>query len=123
MPFSVFPWLISPSGKRPLQTLVHPFDYAVLRYGHDVSAEHARDKILPMKKWQFWIGVLISIVFIWLALRGMRLDEFWGAVKQANYVWLVPGIAALPKRCSRLQRSDTWATIFIPPAREKCYAP
>ena len=46
-----------------------------------------------MKKWQFWLGVLISIVFIWLALRGLRLDEFWGAVKQANYFWLVPGIA------------------------------
>ena len=35
-----------------------------------------------MKKWQFWLGVLISIVFIWLALRGLRLDEFWGAVQQ-----------------------------------------
>ena len=46
-----------------------------------------------MKKWQFWLGVLISIVFIWLALRGLRLDEFWGAVKQANYIWLLPGIA------------------------------
>src|SRR5512141_2297308 len=49
--------------------------------------------ILPMKKWQFWLGVLISIVFIWLALRGLRLDEFWGSVKQANYFWLIPGIA------------------------------
>jgi uncharacterized protein (TIRG00374 family) len=37
--------------------------------------------------------VLISIVFIWLALRGMRLDEFWNAVKQANYIWLIPGIS------------------------------
>jgi uncharacterized protein (TIRG00374 family) len=46
-----------------------------------------------MKKWQFWIGVLISIVFIWLALRGLRLEEFWDAVHQANYIWLVPGIA------------------------------
>ncbi len=46
-----------------------------------------------MKKWQFWLGVLISIVFIWLALRGLRLDEFWGAVQQANYWWLLPGIA------------------------------
>jgi uncharacterized protein (TIRG00374 family) len=46
-----------------------------------------------MKKWQIWLGVLISIVFIWLALRGLRLDEFWGAVKQANYIWLIPGIA------------------------------
>lgn len=46
-----------------------------------------------MKKWQFWLGVLISIVFIWLALRGLRLEEFWDAVKQANYFWLLPGIA------------------------------
>jgi uncharacterized protein (TIRG00374 family) len=46
-----------------------------------------------MKKWQFWPGVLISIAFIWLALRGLRLEEFWDAVKQANYIWLVPGIA------------------------------
>jgi glycosyltransferase 2 family protein len=46
-----------------------------------------------MKKWQFWVGVLISIVFIWLALRGMHLNEFWDAVKQANYIWLLPGVA------------------------------
>ena len=47
-----------------------------------------------MKKWQFWLGVLISILFIWLALRGLKLDEFWGAVKQANYIWLIPGIGS-----------------------------
>ena len=45
-----------------------------------------------MKKWQFWLGVLVSIVFIWLALRGLRLEEFWDSVKQANYIWLIPGI-------------------------------
>jgi len=45
-----------------------------------------------MKKWQFWLGVLISILFIWLALRGLHLNEFWGAVKRANYIWLIPGI-------------------------------
>jgi len=46
-----------------------------------------------MKKWQFWLGVLISILFIWLALRGLRLEEFWESVKQASYVWLLPGVA------------------------------
>src|SRR5574342_698101 len=46
-----------------------------------------------MKKWHFWVGVLISILFIWLALRDLKLNEFWGAVKQANYWWLLPGIA------------------------------
>jgi uncharacterized protein (TIRG00374 family) len=45
-----------------------------------------------MKKWQFWLGALISVLFIWLALRGLQLNEFWEAVKKANYGWLIPGI-------------------------------
>jgi len=49
-------------------------------------------KQTTLKKWQFWLGVLISVVFIWLALRGLRLDQFWSAVKSANYWWLIPGI-------------------------------
>ena len=53
---------------------------------------HPHDKIPFMKKWQFWLGVLISILFIWLSVRGLKLNEFWGAVKQANYFWLIPGI-------------------------------
>jgi uncharacterized protein (TIRG00374 family) len=47
---------------------------------------------MQMKKWQFWLGMLISIVFIWLSLRGLHLNEFWGAVQKANYIWLLPGI-------------------------------
>ncbi len=46
-----------------------------------------------MKKWQLWLGVFISILFIWLALRGLQLDDFWNAVQEANYWWLIPGIA------------------------------
>jgi uncharacterized protein (TIRG00374 family) len=46
-----------------------------------------------MKKWQFWVGVLISIIFIWFSLRGLRLEEFWGTLQGANYWWLLPGIA------------------------------
>ena len=46
-----------------------------------------------MKKWQFWVGVLISILFIWLAVRGLKLNEFWESVRKANYWWLLPGIA------------------------------
>ena len=46
-----------------------------------------------MKKWQIWLGVLISLLFIWLALRGLQLDRFWDAVRGANYWWLLPGIA------------------------------
>lgn len=46
-----------------------------------------------MKKWQFWVGVLISIVFLYFALRGLKLGDFWQAVKTANYWWILPGIA------------------------------
>ncbi|HEY2982235.1 MAG TPA: lysylphosphatidylglycerol synthase transmembrane domain-containing protein [Anaerolineales bacterium] len=46
-----------------------------------------------MKKWQLWAGLLISLLFIWLALRGLRLSEFWGALKSADYRWLVPAVA------------------------------
>lgn len=46
-----------------------------------------------MKRWQFWLGVLISLAFIWLALRGLQLNQFWSVVSRANYLWLLPGIA------------------------------
>jgi uncharacterized protein (TIRG00374 family) len=46
-----------------------------------------------MKKWQFWLGVLISVFFVWISLRGLRLGEFWDVIKSANYWWILPGIA------------------------------
>jgi uncharacterized protein (TIRG00374 family) len=45
-----------------------------------------------LKKWQLWIGVLVSAVFLWLALRGLKLTEVWSSARQANYGWLVPGV-------------------------------
>jgi uncharacterized protein (TIRG00374 family) len=50
-------------------------------------------KQTTLKSWHFWLGVLISVVFIWLALRGLQLNQFWDAVQTANYGWLLPGIA------------------------------
>jgi uncharacterized protein (TIRG00374 family) len=46
-----------------------------------------------MKKWQFWVGVLISVGFMFWAFSKVEWGEFWSAVKQANYWWLLPGIA------------------------------
>lgn len=45
-----------------------------------------------MKRWQFWLGVIISLVFLYLALRGLHLQDVWGALKSANYWWLLPGV-------------------------------
>ncbi|HVN56571.1 MAG TPA: lysylphosphatidylglycerol synthase transmembrane domain-containing protein [Anaerolineaceae bacterium] len=46
-----------------------------------------------MKRWQFWVGVLISVVFLYLALRKQHLGEVWIALSGAQYLWLIPGIA------------------------------
>jgi uncharacterized protein (TIRG00374 family) len=46
-----------------------------------------------MKRWQFWLGVLISAFFLWLALRSLKLADVWSAMKTAHYGWLLPGIA------------------------------
>ena len=46
-----------------------------------------------MRSWKFWFGVVISVVFLTLALRGLDLEGFWTTVRHANYWWLVPGVA------------------------------
>jgi hypothetical protein len=46
-----------------------------------------------MKRWRFWLGVAISIIFLFFALRGLRLEEIWEPLKSAEYVWLLPGVA------------------------------
>ena len=46
-----------------------------------------------MKRWQFWLGVLISVVFLYVALRGLHLEDLGEAIRGANYWWLLPGVA------------------------------
>jgi uncharacterized protein (TIRG00374 family) len=45
-----------------------------------------------MKRWQLWLGLVISVFFLWLALRGLHLDEVWKALQQGNYLWLIPSV-------------------------------
>ncbi|MBX3047101.1 MAG: flippase-like domain-containing protein [Anaerolineales bacterium] len=46
----------------------------------------------PKFRWQFWLGIGISVVFLYLVLRNMHFGDFWQQVRQADYVWLLPGI-------------------------------
>lgn len=46
-----------------------------------------------VKRWQFWVGVLISLILIWYSLRGLKLQELTEVLAQANYWWLIPGVA------------------------------
>jgi len=47
-----------------------------------------------LRSWQFWLGIAISALFLWLALRGLRLADVWQAIQGAQYLWLIPGLAA-----------------------------
>ena len=46
-----------------------------------------------LKRWQFWLGAGISALFLVIALRNLRLDDVWGAMREARYAWIVPGVA------------------------------
>jgi len=46
-----------------------------------------------MKRWQFWLGLLISAVFLYLVLRKIDFAQLWQVLKAANYWWLIPGVA------------------------------
>ena len=49
--------------------------------------------MIAMKRWQFWVGLLISAGFLYLALRGLGIDEIWEPLRSARYWWLLPGVA------------------------------
>jgi uncharacterized protein (TIRG00374 family) len=46
-----------------------------------------------VKRWQFWLGVVISVALLWLALRNLHLEDVWVALQGARYWWLIPGVA------------------------------
>lgn len=50
-------------------------------------------KIDAMKRWQFWLGVVISIALLAWALHNQPLVDIWQALKTAHYLWVIPGIA------------------------------
>ncbi len=46
-----------------------------------------------LKRWQFWLGIAISAIFLYLALRGLHLGEVWDSLQTAQFWWLLPGVA------------------------------
>ncbi len=51
-------------------------------------------RIGGMKRWQFWIGVGISLIFLYIALRGIDFNELGQALASTDYRWLLPGLGA-----------------------------
>lgn len=47
-----------------------------------------------MRSWRIWLGFLISIVFLYLALRGQDFELIWDSLRSAEYIWLLPALVA-----------------------------
>jgi hypothetical protein len=45
------------------------------------------------KRGLFWLGLIISAVFLYLAFRKIDFAELWGTLKQTQILWLLPGLA------------------------------
>jgi uncharacterized membrane protein YbhN (UPF0104 family) len=45
-----------------------------------------------MKRWHIWVGLLISALFLFIALRGLQLTDVWEGIKSADFIWLLPSI-------------------------------
>lgn len=73
-----------------------------------------------MRSWKFWLGLVISVIFLGLAMRGLDLEGFWQTLQEANYWWLLPGIGVY--FLAVLVRSWRWHYMLrhikpIPPLR------
>jgi len=47
------------------------------------------------RKPQVWIGVLVSVIALFLAFRGIEWGMVWQALAGAQYVWLIPSAVSL----------------------------
>lgn len=45
-----------------------------------------------MKRWAIGLAFFTSAFFVYLALRGLQLDEVWRRLEEADYRWIIPGV-------------------------------
>jgi hypothetical protein len=48
---------------------------------------------MKLKRWHIWLGLVISAFFLYLALRKVDFGGVWQALKSAQFIWLIPGLA------------------------------
>ncbi len=47
-----------------------------------------------MSRLRFALGLIISAIFLYIALQGQNLSTVWDTLIHANYIWIIPGIGA-----------------------------
>ena len=67
------------------------------------------------RTWLVWIGVLVSAVFAYFAVRDAHLSEVWAALEDSDYVWLAPALAVMT--VAFYIRAERWRSLFAPARR------
>lgn len=44
------------------------------------------------RRWFFWVGLVVSAVFLYLAFREIDYTALWTALRETHWLWLVPGL-------------------------------
>jgi uncharacterized protein (TIRG00374 family) len=65
-----------------------------------------------LKKARFWIGILVSILAMFLAFRNVEFGEVWAALSGLNY-WLVAA-SLVPLILFLVLRAVRWRLLFYP---------
>ncbi len=65
--------------------------------------------------WQRALEVGVSLGFLILALRGIRLGDLWAALRQANYLWLAPAVGVMAALLA--MKAWRWQLLFYPEHR------
>jgi len=65
-----------------------------------------------VRRWQLWLGLAISVVFLALAARNLHWHEVAQALRQADYPWLIPGVGVY--LVGVLVRSWRWHYLLRP---------
>jgi len=75
-----------------------------------ICCQHESEGNLLKKQWRFWLGVVISAIGIWLALRGIPFRELGEKLAGANYWWVIPALVF--HFISVIGRSERWRVLL-----------
>ncbi len=71
------------------------------------------------RTWLILIGLLVSAAFAYLAVKGAQLDKVWAALRESDYAWLLPSLAA--GTVWFFMRAERWRSLYArdrrPPLR------
>lgn len=84
----------------------------------DLSAPDSLPGVLARSRraWlQRVVEVAVSLGFLALAVRGIDFRELWGALRQANYLWLIPGVVITVALL--YMKAWRWQLLFLPEHR------